>query len=140
MFCSFFSGQLHHTVSLPRHVKPNVSPFHQPRLPQHNVNTGYQNSYGTASQRRNTAPVKEMRGRIENVDYGDEMKRQNILFTRSKTLDKDFRAHRPLQQRFCFFIYLLLQYLIACNAFLVHFYNYRAHNKLSLDQIPESYL
>lgn len=89
-------------MSLPRQVKPNhyviddESPLHQPRLPQqHN---GY--SYGVASQRRNTSPAKEMRGRIENVDYENEMKRQNIAFVRSKTLDKDFRAHQSLQQRY----------------------------------------
>ena len=94
--------QLHQTKSLPRHVKPNhyviddEIPLHQPRLPQqHN---GY--NYGAASQRRNTSPGKEMKGRIENADYENEMKKQNINFMRSKTLDKDFRAHQSFHQRY----------------------------------------
>eukprot|EP00111_Clytia_hemisphaerica_P001929 TCONS_00005427-protein len=86
------------------------SPLHQPRLPQsHLIGShlsqpnligaqyqeqnliGYQQGYGT--ERRYTSPGKNTRGQIDSrQQYEEEMRKQNILLTRSKTLDKDFRT------------------------------------------------
>ena len=42
----------------------------------------------------------DLKCRFENADYENEMKKQNINFMRSRTLDKDFRAHQSFHQRY----------------------------------------
>ena len=94
---TIFLGPLILSTSPPHYAKTSTTPnqYHQPRLSQENTHVIYQDDYDTSRQRRNTSPVKVMKGRIGNVEYyGDEMKRQNLSIARSKTLDKDFRTQQ----------------------------------------------